>query len=357
LATHLSASSAATCKQYVAELNLDESDEELKSARCNDGELGELEELLQDDAARQVANALAHLRYERGFQRPDVQAAKAFAKVVAKRTRQDAFHELKDLLRSGVERSDVDEALEAAQLKAFRGVETVAQEQAYLRRTLPMLHPRLAELGEGHRVVTVSVLDAVIRLLQMHKGVRDHTIAKSEEWKRGDKWKQPEMGKFSDMDCGSVMRNHEHLMRPAAPGEERDLRVAAILYADEVETVDTGYAKSKHKLLTIQLTLANLPVTLRFDHNVIQLVGLARHPVVSRWGQAGIFAGTQPHTHTLAHAQTETNQATYTYTPTYGWAMGIVPGGHTHAHSLTRTPLPPNPPTTTTQERTARESA
>ena len=68
LATHLSASSAATCKQYVAELNLDESDEELKSARCNDGELGEqLEELLQDDAARQVANALAHLRYERGL--------------------------------------------------------------------------------------------------------------------------------------------------------------------------------------------------------------------------------------------------------------------------------------------------
>ena len=158
---------------------------------------------------------------------------------------------------------------------------------------MPMLKPRIAELGEGHRVVTVNVIDAVIRLVQTHKGVRDHMISKSEEWKSGDtsKWQQAETGTIRGMDDGSVMRKHPHLMRPAAAGEERDLRAAAILYADEVETVDTGYAKSKHKLLTIQLALANLPVTLRFDHSVIQLIGIARHPVVTRWGQAGIFAG------------------------------------------------------------------
>ena len=69
------------------------------------------------------------------------------------------------------------------------------------------------------------------------------------------------------------------------------MRVAAILYADEVETVDTGYAKSKHKLLTIQLAFGNLSAHLRFDHNVIQLLALARHPAVMRWGMAGIFAG------------------------------------------------------------------
>lgn len=293
LATHLGAASAATCKQFVADHARDESDSGVESARSDDEESAELEALLQDEAACQVADGLAHLQYERGFQRPDIEAAKNFAEVVAKRTRQNAFGELKDLLRSGVERSDVDEALGASQVKAFKGVATAAQEQAYLRRTLPMLKPRVAELGEGHRVVTVNVLDAVVRLLQTHKVVRDHMISKSEEWKCGDKWQQPETGTIRDMDNGSVMRNHAHLMRPAAADEERDLRAAAIAYADEVETVDTGYAKSKHKLLTIQLTLANLPVTLRFDHNVIQLIGLARHPVVTRWGQAGIFAGSK----------------------------------------------------------------
>ena len=121
--------------------------------------------------------------------------------------------------------------------------------------------------------------------------MRDAMIEKSEEWKKWDKWKKTETETLSDMDRGSVMRFHEHLMRPARPDEVRDLRVAAILYADEVETVDTGYAKSTHKLLTIQVTFANLSIDVRFDHNVIQLLGLARHPAVAKWKQAGIFAG------------------------------------------------------------------
>ena len=154
--------------------------------------------------------------------------------------------------------------MRGAEAKAFDGIATEKQEKAYLRRTLPMLETRITELGEGHRVVSVNALDAIVRLLQEHKNVRDQCIAKSDEWKRGEHWQEkvpPDV--LDDMDCGSVMRNHPHLMRPAAPGEERDLRVAALLYADEVETVDTGYAKSKHKLLTIQLTLANLSIDLR----------------------------------------------------------------------------------------------
>lgn len=81
------------------------------------------------------------------------------------------------------------------------------------------------------------------------------------------------------------------LLLACLPLQVDDLRAIGMLYADEVETVDTSYAKSKHKLLTIQLSYANLPVDLRFDHGVIQLLGVARHPAVTRWGQAGVFAG------------------------------------------------------------------
>ena len=46
-----------------------------------------------------------------------------------------------------------------AEGQAFLGVETEKQEKALLRRTLPMLDVRVAELGEGHRVCSVSALD------------------------------------------------------------------------------------------------------------------------------------------------------------------------------------------------------
>ena len=53
------------------------------------------------------------------------------------------------------------------------------------------------------------------------------------------------------------------LLLACLPLQVDDLRAIGMLYADEVETVDTSYAKSKHKLLTIQLSYANLPVDLR----------------------------------------------------------------------------------------------
>lgn len=60
-----------------------------------------------DAAAADVAMGLAGLTYERGFQRPDVEAAKVFAGVVGKRTREVAFDKLKGLLKEGIEPADV----------------------------------------------------------------------------------------------------------------------------------------------------------------------------------------------------------------------------------------------------------
>ena len=56
--------------------------------------------------------------------------------------------------------------------------------------------------------------------------MRERMIEKSDEWKRGDKWRKQETGKIDDMDKGSVMRNHPHLMRPASSDEARDIRRA-----------------------------------------------------------------------------------------------------------------------------------
>ena len=56
---------------------------------------------------------------------------------------------------------------------------------------------------------------------QEYPAVCEGMVAKSEEWKRGHKWKQTEMGSIDHMDKGSVMRFHPHVMRPAGPDEVR----------------------------------------------------------------------------------------------------------------------------------------
>ena len=119
-----------------------------------------------DSAASEVALGLAELKYERGFQRPDVEAAKRFAGVVGKRTRGMAFDCMKGLLKDGVQPADVIAALESAGGQAFNGVETAAQENAHLKRNLPILDVRTTDLGGGHRVASVNVNDAIIRHLQ-----------------------------------------------------------------------------------------------------------------------------------------------------------------------------------------------
>ena len=163
-------------------------------------------------------------------------------------------------------------AVQAAGANVFKGVETAKQEKAYLKSTLAMLETRVADLGEGHSVVSVNALDAIERQLQEDSDVREAVIAKSEEWKKGDKWKTT-AEEYRDMDDGSVARYHPHLMRPAAPGEERDLRVGLLLYGDEVEVMSSQRFRLKYAP-----ALLRLPLPFRSPHPACPVTrGDARH--------------------------------------------------------------------------------
>ena len=68
----------------------------------------ELLSLLNDANACDVAHSLASLKFERNFQRPDIDAAKRLAGVAALRTRTAAFPVLQPLLRDDVNRADFE---------------------------------------------------------------------------------------------------------------------------------------------------------------------------------------------------------------------------------------------------------
>ena len=126
-----------------------------------------------DDAAvsSEVALSVAGLKYERGFHRPDVNAAKEFAAVMCKRSREMSYDVLKHLLQPGVKSADVIAALENLGGKLYAGIDTEKLEMAHLKRILPMLDVRVTNIApascqDRHRVVSVDVNDAIIRLLQ-----------------------------------------------------------------------------------------------------------------------------------------------------------------------------------------------
>lgn len=188
--------------------------------------------LEHNEGALNVAEGLAELRYNRNLNGPEVEAAKQLARVANKRSREQAFGQLQHLLQPGVRAADVEAALAAAD--PFEGVETRKKETALLKQHYPMLETRITNLGDGHRVVGVNVLDAIIRLLRENPEVRRQMFTKSDEWKRGEFWRKSST-RLDHLDQGSACRNHPHLMRPATPDEAHDIRIAIILYADEVE--------------------------------------------------------------------------------------------------------------------------
>ena len=108
LATHLAQS--PECKELADALAAEENEP------ADEPNENFFDAFLEDSAACEVADGLASLKYERGFQRPDIEAAKAFAGVVGKRTRDNAFPSLQGLLQPGVDRRAFDAgALPAAE--------------------------------------------------------------------------------------------------------------------------------------------------------------------------------------------------------------------------------------------------
>lgn len=133
--------------------------------------------------------------------------------------------------------SILKQALEA---DVFDGLKTQKQETAYATENIPYLEPRHVDVGMKENVesvVSFDVADLLQRRLLHDKAFRQRVIAKSEEWKKGQKWcTQPsETGILSDIDDGTAARYHPHLMRPATVDEADDLRVGLIFNCDDIE--------------------------------------------------------------------------------------------------------------------------
>ena len=197
--------------------------------------------MIEQDALREELSAkLLDARYEHGFDDGDIKVVKQVADFCMQHLRGTAHLSLQHLLRPGVTEDEVAAALGVT--SAFDGLETKQQEMAYATANVAYLKPREVELDDESMVVSFDIFDLIVRKLQNDAKFRKAVIAKSEEWKRGDKWCKPPEEKLSGIDDGIAARYHARLMRPATEEEKEDVRLALLKQADDIEVRQQRHA-------------------------------------------------------------------------------------------------------------------
>lgn len=178
-----------------------------------------------------VAGDLADMRFERGMDEPDIQMIKEKVRAWELELNETRVSQLRSLVREGVTDEELHSLLD---FDIFKGLATTRQELAYAKRNLPYIEPRINMITKTDIVVSFAVSDLIVRKMQHDMKFRQTVLAKSNEWKRGDKWcKPPE--RLSDISDGIKARYHPHLMRPATEEEEHDVRVLWIFNCDDIE--------------------------------------------------------------------------------------------------------------------------
>jgi hypothetical protein len=126
----------------------------------------------------------------------------------------------------------------------FANLRTAGKELKEMKRGTPYIEPRMVAIDADNSVGSFDIGQLLARRLQHDAKCRQRCRAKSDEWMRGNKWKQLPSDTLADFDDGVAARWHPHLMRPAtadelpiAGGHGGDIRIALDLNADDIEVV------------------------------------------------------------------------------------------------------------------------
>lgn len=186
-----------------------------------------------DGLREDVACGLADMRYGRGFDEPDIRLVKE--RVSQWTAERDAS--LVALVRPLLSPEVADEDVHALfrEVDLFDGLRTAKQEMAHASKDVPCLKPRVVQATAKHKIVSFSMRDLLVRKLQHDTAFRKRCRFKSEQWKRGDKYRVVPSGTMRDMDDAVAMRFHPWAMKPAGPDEVDDFRIMWGLEADDLE--------------------------------------------------------------------------------------------------------------------------
>lgn len=263
----------------------------------------------------QVASDLAALRFEHGLKETAISAVK------------EAVRKWIPLAQSveqacAPSQADATGQEQPKPVDVFAGLATATQELGHMQCDVASLTARTTELPEG-KVVSHDLGEMITRHLVHDTAYRKQCEAKSDEWKKGDRYRTLPKGQLKDFDDGINARFHPHLLRPATPDEEHDLRIAVNVQVDDLEvrahispstlaparpTTDLtpfyttlpsalqlcnaiGVARGEHKECGVQVATLNLPAEERFQQSNIFLHTLAKAKIYKVHGMARVLNG------------------------------------------------------------------
>ena len=183
----------------------------------------------------QIAVDLSMLRNKLGLGDSDIHLLKKVVQGWHDELTDEVVKDLQPYIRKG--HSTAQDAVAAvARRKVFTGMATAAQEARIVDQVVPPLKAREVRIDGDRRSVVGSfrVADIIERKLQHDRAFRQRVLQRSDHYKSGDGF-QREPTKLDDIADGVKARYHPKLMRPAQPGEEHHVRMAAIFQCDDIE--------------------------------------------------------------------------------------------------------------------------
>ena len=178
-------------------------------------------------------------------------------------------------------------------LDHFNNLKTEKQELSYMRSIFPTVPVVERDVGGGHVVCDIPLLDSVERFLKNETAEKvERIIDASERMKSGAYLDDTDV--LNDFYHGLLFRQH------AAAQPLNDpllLRVLIGGYTDGCEMANgMGPAAGEHELWCTTASILNLPPAERFEHDNVLLMNVATNKAVHHATMTAIFSGADPNT-------------------------------------------------------------
>ena len=173
----------------------------------------------------------------------------------------------------------------------FDGLRTEKQEFAHYRQTTPTVRVVEREVGRGHVVCDIPLLDSLVRFISNAPArTVNNLIMTSENLKSG--MYLEDTGVITNFFHGTVIKEHA-AAQPSTDAKE--FRILTGGYTDGCEMANgMGRAAGEHELWCMSACLLNLPPEERFNHDNLLLMNVATNNAVREASMTTIFSGADP---------------------------------------------------------------
>ena len=173
---------------------------------------------VQRERRELVSNGLGELRFEKGHNDSTIQPIKTYVNAWNDAAKSNA---VSDIMSLGKPTADAVADILSRNYNHFEGLRTEKQELAYLRETVPTVPVVERDVGMGHVVCDIPLLDNIERFLKHAPEALVDKIEDASERMKSGMYRDGKTSVIEDFYHGSLFREHEASAPSTDPDEWR----------------------------------------------------------------------------------------------------------------------------------------